>query len=310
MLHTAWQLVKETWTEFSDDKAFRLAAALAYFTGLAMAPLLLVVISIAGMIFGDQAARGEVVGQIKDLVGDDGAEAIQTMLARSQPESGGTVSLVIGAVTLLVGATGVFTQLQDALNTVWDVDPKKSSAGGLWGMLKERLLSFSMVCGLAFLLLVSLAASALMSGLSEALRQWLPGSVGLLWVGDVVFSAGLTFLLFAMIFKFLPDVDLKWSDVWVGAGLTTVLFVLGKYAIGLYLGQVAVGSAFGAAGSFVVLLTWLYYSSLILLFGAEFTQVYSARHGTRTRRDDSPQDHASSADTAGGRRAASGRVTS
>ena len=182
----------------------------------------------------------------------------------------------------MLGATGVFTQLQDALNTVWDVDPKKSSAGGFWGMLKDRLLSFSMVCGLAFLLLVSLAASALMSGLSEALREWLPDSVGLLWIGDVVLSAALTFLLFAMIFKFLPDVDLKWSDVWVGAGITTVLFIVGKYAIGLYLGQVAVGSAFGAAGSFVVLLTWLYYSSLILLFGAEFTQVYATRQGTRS----------------------------
>ena len=284
MFHTAWQMLKETWTAFSEDKAFRLAAALAYFTGLALAPLLLVVISIAGMIFGEQAARGEVVAQIKDLVGEQGAEAIQTMLARSQPENGGVVSLVIGVVTLLVGATGVFSQLQDALNTVWDVDPKKSSAGGFWGMIKARLLSFSMVCGLAFLLLASLAASALMSGLSDALRQWLPNSVGLLWLGDVVLSAGLTFLLFAMIFKFLPDVDLKWSDVWVGAGITTVLFVVGKYAIGLYLGQVAVGNPFGAAGSFVVLLTWLYYSSLILLFGAEFTHVYSTRRGTQVGR--------------------------
>ena len=310
MFRTAWQLAKETWAEFSDDKAFRLAAALAYFTALALAPLLLVVISIAGMIYGEQAARGEVVGQIKDLIGDEGAEAVQTMLARSQPENGGILSLVIGGVTLLVGATGVFTQLQDALNTVWDVDPKKSSAGGFWGMLKERLLSFSMVCGLAFLLLVSLAASALMSGLSEALREWLPDSVGLLWIGDVVLSAALTFLLFAMIFKFLPDVDLKWSDVWVGAGITTVLFIVGKYAIGLYLGNVAVGSAFGAAGSFVVLLTWLYYSSLIMLFGAEFTQVYATRQGTRTGRGESSQAHANSAGTADGLPAAKGRAKS
>jgi membrane protein len=231
------------------------------------------------------------------------------MLAKSQPENGGIVSLVIGAVTLLVGATGVFTQLQDALNTVWDVDPKKSKAGGFWGMIKTRLLSFSMVCGLAFLLLASLAASALMSGLSNALREWLPDSVGLLWIGNVLLSAGLTFLLFAMIFKFLPDVDLKWSDVWVGAGITALLFLVGKYAIGLYLGRVAVGNAFGAAGSFVVLLTWLYYSSLILLFGAEFTQVYATRRGTQTGRNASPQGHAGKAGSANGRPADLGRVT-
>ncbi|HET6572233.1 MAG TPA: YihY/virulence factor BrkB family protein [Fimbriiglobus sp.] len=289
MFRSAWQLARETWSEFSDDNAFRLAAALSYYTALALAPLLLVVIAIAGMIFGEQAARGEVVAQIKDLVGNQGAEAVQTMLARSQPGEGGITSLVIGVVILVVGATGVFTALQDALNTVWDVDPKKSSSGGLWGMLKDRLLSFAMVCGLAFLLLVSLAASALMSGLSAALREWLPESVGLLWVGDVLLTVVLTYLLFVMIFKVLPDVSVSWTDVWIGAGITTLLFMVGKYAIGLYLGRVAVGNPFGAAGSFVVLLTWFYYSSLILIFGAEFTHVYATRHGTRSGRNDSSQ---------------------
>jgi membrane protein len=289
MFRTAWQLTRETWTEFSADNAFRLAAALAYYTALAIAPLLLVVISIAGMIFGEQAARGEVVDQIKSLVGDEGAGAIQTMLSRSRPANGGIVSLIIGSVMLVVGATGVFTQLQDALNTVWDVDPKKTSAGGFWGMLKDRLLSFSMVCGLAFLLLVSLVATVLMSGLSDFLSQWLPQSFGLIRVGNLVLTVVLTYLLFAMIFKFLPDVTLRWSDVWVGAGITTVLFIVGKYAIGFYLGQVAVGNPFGAAGSFVVLLTWIYYSSLIMLFGAEFTQVYAVRRGTQVGRNESSQ---------------------
>jgi membrane protein len=300
MFRNAWQLARATWDEFSDDKAFRLAAALAYYTALAMAPLLLVVISIAGIFFGEQAARGEVVQQLQGLVGDEGAEAIQSMLARSQPDQGGILSLIVGGLTLLVGATGVFSQLQDALNTVWDVDPKKTSSGGLWGMLKDRLLSFSMVCGLAFLLLVSLAASALMSGFNDVLKEWIPGSVGLLWVGNVVLSAGLTFLLFAMIFKVLPDVQLKWSDVWVGAGLTTVLFIIGKYAIGLYLGQVAVGNPFGAAGSFVVLLTWIYYSSLILLFGAEFTQVYATQCGTQTGRPCGPPNQTGAANQTNG----------
>jgi membrane protein len=176
-------------------------------------------------------------------------------------------------------------------------------------MVRDRLLSFAMVCGLAFLLLVSLAASALMSGLSAALREWVPDSVGLLWLGDILLSAGLTFLLFAMIFKVLPDVSLCWSDVWVGAGITTLLFMAGKYAIGLYLGRVAVGNAFGAAGSFVVLLTWLYYSSLIMLFGAEFTQVYATRYGTRTGLCESPKARPQPTAAASGRSGELGGVT-
>ncbi len=276
----AWDLIRRTWGEFSDDKAFRLAAALSYYTALSLAPLLLVVIAIAGMVFAEKAARGEVVNQIKDLIGQQGAEAVQTMLANSQPKNGGIVAGIVGLVTLVVGATGVFSQLQDALNTVWDVDPKQASSGGIWGMLKDRLLSFSMVCGLAFLLLVSLVLNAVLSGLSGVLERWLPGAVGWLWVGNTLLSIVFTFLMFAMIFKVLPHARLRWSDVWFGAGITTVLFLVGKFLIGLYLGRAAVGTTFGAAGSFVVLLTWLYYSSLILLFGAEFTQVYAMTHGS------------------------------
>jgi membrane protein len=298
MFGIAWQLIKGTWAEFSDDRAFRLSAALSYYTALSLAPLLLVVIAIAGMVFGENAARGEVVGQIEGLIGAEGAEMIQTMLARSQPADGGILSLVIGVAVLLVGATSVFAQLQDALNTVWDVD-QEASPGGVWRMIKDRLLSFGMVCGMAFLLLVSLVLSALMSGLNDVIREWLPGVAGWLWVGDVLLTAVLAFGLFAMIFKFLPHTAVSWSDVWVGAAITAVLFIIGKYALGLYFGQVAVGTTFGAAGSFVVLLTWLYYSSAIMLFGAEFTQVYATRYGTRAGRADAAEVRQPEGHTAG-----------
>lgn len=283
---TAWHLIRQAWNGFSSDNAFRLSAALAYYTALSLSPLLLMVISIAGLIFGEAAARGQVVQQINDLVGEQGAEAVQTMLASSKSVGGSIVAIVVGVVVLVVGATGVFAQLQDALNTVWNVDPKKTSAGGLWGMLKSRLLSFALVCGLAFLLLVSLVLNALVSGLSDELHRWIPGAATLVEVLNILLSVLLTLLLFAMIFKVLPDVELDWSDVWIGAGITTVLFTLGKYGIGIYLGQASVGSAYGAAGSFVVLMTWLYYSSAIMLFGAEFTQVYATQHGSRIGKPD------------------------
>lgn len=283
---TAWDLIRQAWNGFSADNAFRLSAALAYYTALSLSPLLLMVISIAGLVFGEAAARGQVEHQIQDLVGQQGAEAVQTMLAHSSSIGGNVVAIVVGVVVLVVGATGVFAQLQDALNTVWNVDPKKTSAGGLWGMLKSRLLSFALVCGLAFLLLVSLVLNALVSGLSAELHRWIPGAATLVEVLNILLSALLTLVLFAMIFKVLPDVELDWSDVWIGAGITTVLFTLGKYGIGIYLGQASVGSAYGAAGSFVVLLTWLYYSSAIMLFGAEFTQVYATQHGSRVGKPD------------------------
>ncbi len=277
--YTAWNLLKQTGQTFIIHKATRLGAALAFYITLSLAPLLLLVIGIAGLVYGEQAARGEIARQLNDLIGGEAAVAVQSMLARSASPTGGTVAMIVGVVLLLVGATGIFTSLQDALDTVWDVNPDRSS-GGFWGLIRDRLLSILAVCAVAILLLFSLVFSAIVSGLGEAFERWFPNSSVWLGAANVVLEFLLTTALFAMVYKLLPHVRLVWSDVYAGAVLTAALFILGKYPIGLYLGRTAVGSTFGAAGSFVVLLLWVYYSSLIFLFGAEFTQVYAARHGT------------------------------
>lgn len=274
-LRAAWRLVGAAFAEWSEDKAPRLGAALAYYTALSLAPLLLISVSIAGMVFGEEAAQGQIVGQLRGLVGDDGARAIEDMLAHARRPESGTIAMVVGVLTLLVGASGVFGQLQDALNTVWEVTPKPGRSW--WDVIKDRFLSVTMVFGTGFLLLVSLVVSTALSVAGETLVGVSPGleavaqaSVGLLSFAVVTF-------LFAMIFKFLPDARIAWRDVWIGATATAALFVVGKLAIGLYLGHASIGSAYGAAGSFVVLLVWVYYSAQILLFGAELTQVYANR---------------------------------
>jgi len=277
-----WDLTKQTVTEFVDDKAPRLGAAMAFYTALSLAPLLLLVIGIAGLAYGEQAARGEIAHQIAGLVGQEEAEVVQTMLARSASTSGGVLATVIGAVTLLVGATGLFKELQDSLDAVWNVRPDQTPAG-FWAMLKDRLLSFSMVCGMAFLLLVSLVFSAVVAALGD--RLFGGGAMASVWaqLANVGLSLVVTTAMFALIFKVLPHARVAWSDVWIGATLTAVLFTLGKFLIGLYLGKASVGSTFGAAGSFVVLLVWVYYSTQILLLGAEFTQVYAVKFGSGLR---------------------------
>ena len=280
-MHTAWHMLRKTWGEFSADNAMRLAAALAFYTALSLAPLLLIIIALAGLVFGEEAARGELSSQLNDMLGPQGAEAVNSMLASSQPKSGGLVAGLIGLGTLIFAATGVFAQLQDSLNTVWKVDPKKA-AGGLWGMIRDRLLSFSMVCGMAFLLLVSFLLTAVLHAVNGVMTHWLPGMGTALGWANFVLSLFLTFVMFAMIYKVLPHTKMAWSDVWIGAAITTALFEVGRFLIGLYLGKAAPGSTFGAAGSFVVLLIWLYYSSVILLFGAEFTYVYATEKGSVT----------------------------
>jgi len=277
-LNTAYQLVKETGTAFWRDKGPRLGAALAFYTALSLSPLLVVVVAIAGFVYGDAAARGELAHQIRDLVGDDGANVVQNMLAQ-QTRTGGIVAAVVGVVTLVVGASGVFAQLQDALDTVWGVKDEDRPAG-IWALVRDRLMSFSLVCGMAFLLLVSLVFSAVLSAVGGYVNSWVTDSAGWLHAANLVLSFALTTALFAMIFKVLPHARPAWSDVWTGAAITAALFTLGKVLIGLYLGRAAVGSAYGAAGSFVVLLVWIYYSTQILLFGAEFTQVYATRVGS------------------------------
>jgi membrane protein len=283
-LASLWPLLKETAVQFWKDKCPRLGAAVAFYTALSLSPTLLVVVAIAGSVYGDEAARGELADQIQDTVGPEGAKAIETMLANTRAQGKSTLMTVIGVVTLLVGATGLFAQLQEALDTIWDVTPEQTGSG-IWAVVKDRAVAFSVVCGLAFLLLVSLVLSAALTAANTWMADRLPvGGVGL-QIGNQVLSFVLTAVLFAIIFKVLPHARPAWSDVAVGALLTAGLFTLGKYLIGLYLGQAAPGSAYGAAGSFVVLLMWVYYSTQILLFGAEFTQVYANRHGTGRTQD-------------------------
>ncbi len=268
--------------DFNEDKAPRLAAALAYFTIFSLAPLLIIAISIAGLFFGEEAARGALSGQLDSLLGQQGAEAIQEMLAASsQQEAAGTLATVVGVVTLLFGAAGVFGQLQDALNTIWEVAPKPGR--GVWGFVQDRFLSFAMVLGTGFLLLVSLLLSTVLSAagrivVGEAFDQTI------LWQGvNLLVQAVVTFGLFTLIFKVLPDARIAWRDVLLGAGITTLLFVVGRFLIDLYLRTTGTGSAYGALGSLIVLLIWIFYSAQILLFGAEFTQVYAQRFGSRIK---------------------------
>jgi membrane protein len=257
------QLFKETWTEFSNDKAQRLAAALAYYTLFSITPLLLIAIAIAGLIFGHSQAQAQIVGQIRTLMGDAGGKAIEGMLVSAAKPKTGAVAIVIGAVTLLFGAAGVFGQLKDALNTIWNVEEKRKA--GILDFIKQRFLSFAMVLGVGFLLLVSLVIDAALSALSHALWQPI----------QLLVSFAVVTVMFAMIFRYLPDVRVEWRDVWLGAAFTSLLFVLGKFGLGLYLGKSAIGSSYGVAGALVVLLVWIYWSANILFFGAEFTQVYA-----------------------------------
>ena len=278
-IRTWWMLLRESFEKWSADKAPRLGAALSYYTVFSLVPLLVLAISIAGLVFGTEAAQQAIMAQIESLVGPQSAAAIKQMLEIAQRPSSGALASAIAVVTLLLGASGVFAQLQDALNTVWSVEPK--AGRGLWGTIKDRLFSLMAVLGTGFLLLVSLVLSAALAAFGKMFQGRLPGHEGLLHLADLAISFGVITLLFAMMFKLLPDAKIAWRDVWIGAGLTSVLFTVGKFAIGMYLGKADVGSAYGAAGSLVILLVWVYYSSQILLYGAEFTSVYANRYGSR-----------------------------
>ncbi|KAM3098180.1 YihY/virulence factor BrkB family protein [Phormidesmis sp. 146-12] len=273
------KILKDTVAEWSEDNVPLLAAALAYYTVFSLAPLLLIAIAIAGAVFGEEAAKGELIGQIQGLVGSEGAEAIQTMIANAnKPGSGGTIATITGVVFLLFGASGVFGQLQAALNTIWEVKPKPGQ--GIGSFLQSRFLSFAMVLVIGFLLLVSLVLSAILAGISNLFGNFVPNLVIVGQLLNFVISFGVITMLIAAIYKFLPDVRVPWRNLWVGAGVTALLFNIGKFLLGLYLGSSSVGSTYGAAGSFVVVLIWVFYSAQILLFGAEFTQVYSKYRGT------------------------------
>jgi membrane protein len=274
-------LFKQTWTEFGEDKAPRLGAALAYYTIFSIAPLLLLAVAIAGMVFGQEAATNQISSQLSRVFGAETAKSIEEMIENAAKPATGTFATIVGIITLFLGASGVFGQLKDALNTIWDVDEKKS--GGFLGLIKGRFLSMAMVMGVVFLLLVSLIFDAVIAAMGEYMTGLLPGTEALLQGASFVISFALVTGIFAMIFRYLPDVSprIEWRDVWFGAAFTAFLFTVGKIALGLYLGKGAVGSAYGAAGSLVVLLVWVYWSAQILFFGAEFTQVYARSRGSK-----------------------------
>ena len=273
---SSWKKVAwETLSCWDSHDAMTHSAALAFYTLFSLAPVLLVVISVAGAVFGRDAVRGRIVHEFAGLMGEQQARAIQQILqaVANQPSAG--LARVLGIVTLVLGATAVFVQLQTSLNVIWEVHPKPGHA--LRTLLKKRLLSFALVLAIGFLLLVSLAASAALSGLQDYVESRLTIGAGLLEGINAVLSFVVFAVLFAMIFRILPDVHIPWRDVWLGSVVTALLFSVGKFLIGLYLGRAAVTSPYGAAGSVVVILFWVYYASLILLLGAEFTRAYSRR---------------------------------
>jgi len=275
-LQALWEMLKESGTSWVEDKAARLGAALAYYAIFSIAPLLVIAIGVSGLFFEPDAAQAQITEQVRHLVGEEGGRAIGAMVAGTS-KSGGGLATAVGVVMLLAGAGGLFVQLQDALNTVWEVQPRPGRA--VWEFIRERLLSFTMVAGVAFLLLVSLVVSAALAAVGSLLGD-LRSSVGGLIVQTII-DLVVIIPLFAAIYRVLPDARIAWGDVWLGASVTAVLFIIGKFLIGLYLGSSGVASAYGAVGSLAVLLLWLYYAAQVFLFGAELTKVYANRFGSR-----------------------------
>lgn len=271
------EVLKATVRDFREDKALRLAAAMSYYALLSLAPLLIVAVAVAGMVWGRQSASAEVVEQMENQVGAAGAEVAQSVLASAAQPARGIVALAIGGGVLLLGATGLFLQLQGALNTIWDVRPRPGQ--GVRGFIRKRVLSLAMVLGVGLLLLVLLAASTAISAAHEYLAGLVPGMEWIWRAGNELLSFALMTLLFALVFKYVPDVRIRWRDVWTGAAVTAVLFLAGRFLLGWYLGRGSVGSAYGAAGSLVAMLVWVYYSSVLLFLGAEFTQAQARARG-------------------------------
>jgi membrane protein len=275
-------LLKQTGKAWIDDNAPRLGASLAFYTLLSLAPILIVVVAIAALAFGQKAAQGQLIWEIQDLVGTEGARAIQGLIQSAYKPGTGTTATVLGVLTLVLGASAVVVELRDALNTIWHVPAAAfSSFRGFLRLVKERFYLFGLILGVGFLLLVSLALNAAIAALGSLFGSLLPASESVLHVAVFLISFLLITFLFAAIYKFLPDVQLKWSDVIVGACFTSLLFTIGKQLIGIYLGKASFGSTYGAAGSLVIVLVWVYYSSQLFFFGAEFTKVYTETFGSR-----------------------------
>jgi|ERR1051326_4601257 membrane protein len=272
-----WSLLRATFAEWNEDRAPRLGAALAYYTVFALAPGLLLITAVTGFLLGQEAAEAQIVGQVQELLGFSGALAIQAAIESAREAAGNLAATTFGVVTLLFALWGVFGELQDALNTIWGVTTRPGR--GVIGAIKTRFWSVTMVVGIGFLLLVSLAASAWLSAIGKFVFRDLPLPAGVMETSNALLSFAIITGMFAVIYKFLPDVKLGWPNVLTGAAVTALLFTIGKALIGLYLGRGAVVSVYGAAGSFIVILLWVYYSAQIVFFGAEFTKVYSRRFG-------------------------------
>jgi membrane protein len=274
-----WGVIKAAVSGWIDDYAQSMGAALAYYTMFSMAPLLLIVISIAGLVFGDEAARGEIFSQLEGMLGPSGALAVQGLLESVRKPSESVAATIFGVVLLLIGATSVFGELQDALDRIWRA-PVRGGQSGWWRLVRARLLSFGLILGIGFLLIVSLVASAALAALQKwwgpVFREWAAASII-----EVVLSFLVTTIAFAMIYKIVPRVRIHWKDVWIGATTTALLFTVGKVLIGAYIGRSGIASGFGAAASLVVVLVWVYYSAQIFLLGAEFTRAYAHKFGSR-----------------------------
>jgi membrane protein len=284
----AFSLLKQTFNEWLQDRAPQLGAALAYYTVFSLAPLVLVLLAIVGVIFRDDPAGAwnKITQQMSYFLDPSAIQVVQSIAEKASQPGKSTIATIIGVALALFGASGVFGQLQDALNTIWGVKAKPGE--GIMSFLRARFVSFAMLGGVFFLLLVSLTIEALLKGFSHYVQGALPGGMAIAVSVYLIFDFTVVVLLFAMIFKFLPDAEIQWRDVWIGAVITAIFFGIGKWALGLYLGSGAAASAYGAASSLITLLLWIYYSSQILLFGAEFTQVYANWAGRRV----APSEHA------------------
>ena len=281
-MNTVWSLIKETGKGFSKDKVPNLAASLAYYTVFSMGPLLVVIISLCGLFLKREAIEGKIYSVLQGFVGNDTALQLQDIIRHASLSGKGTIAIIIGAVTLFIGATSVFGQIQDAINSIWGLKPKPGK--GLLKLIRNRFLSFSVIISLGFLLLVSLGFSAIIESISNRLQARYPDvTVIVFYIVNLILTLGISLLIFAVIFKVLPDAVIRWKDVFTGAFVTSVLFIIGKFGISFYISQTKVGSTYGAAGSLVIFIVWIYYSSIILYSGAEFTKAYAVRFGAEIK---------------------------
>lgn len=280
-----WETLKDTFKGFSDHKVMKLSGALAYYTVFSMGPLLIVIISLCGLLLGREAVEGQVYAVLVDFVGKDTASSLQDVIKNAAVGDQSFVAVIIGGIVLLIGATTMFAEIQDSINTIWGLKPRPKR--GWLKYLQNRFLSFSVIVSLGFLLLVSLAVTAVIEILSDKLQASFPGiSVVLFYIINLAVTLGISTIIFATIFKVLPDAKIKWKDVFAGAFVTALLFLVGKFAISLYISKTNVGSTYGTAGSLVVLLVWIYYSAVILYLGAEFTKAYAIKYGSAIHPND------------------------